>query len=278
MDKYLILNADDFGYDAETNEAIETLLKSERITSVSLLAPAPAAEDAADRAKRLGVSVGVHLCLTADDAAAGWKSVSGAKSLGGSLPHDVRSLTFGATRRDVRAELAAQYDRIAALGCGIDHADAHSGALYGLAGRRFYLDAFDLCAARRLPFRFPKTPGFFLRETGGRAALAIKAIHGAILRQAEKRNVLLPDDVFSDPRKAEAIESRDALFAYYLNAVRGCGAGVTEIFLHPRVSEAGPGSPWRKRRWEYDLLLSGALIREAKACGVQVVGPAQCYR
>ena len=58
MDKYLILNADDFGYDAETNEAIETLLKSERITSVSLLAPAPAAEDAADRAKRLGVSVG----------------------------------------------------------------------------------------------------------------------------------------------------------------------------------------------------------------------------
>ena len=245
MDKYLILNADDFGYDAETNEAIETLLKSERITSVSLLAPAPAAEDAADRAKRLGVSVGVHLCLTADDAAAGWKSVSGAKSLGGSLPHDVRSLTFGATRRDVRAELAAQYDRIAALGCGIDHADAHSGAL---------------------------------RETGGRAAPAIKAIHGAILRQAEKRNVLLPDDVFSDPRKAEAIESRDALFAYYLNAVRGCGAGVTEIFLHPRVSEAGPGSPWRKRRWEYDLLLSGALIREAKACGVQVVGPAQCYR
>ena len=100
----------------------------------------------------------------------------------------------------------------------------------------------------------------------------------SVLRQAEKRNVLLPDDVFSDPRKAEAIESRDALFAYYLNAVRGCGAGVTEIFLHPRVSEAGPGSPWRKRRWEYDLLLSGALIREAKACGVQVVGPAQCYR
>ena len=159
MDKYLILNADDFGYDAETNEAIETLLKSERITSVSLLAPAPAAEDAADRAKRLGVSVGVHLCLTADDAAAGWKSVSGAKSLGGSLPHDVRSLTFGATRRDVRAELAAQYDRIAALGCGIDHADAHSGALYGLAGRRFYLDAFDLCALSENAGLFPAGDG-----------------------------------------------------------------------------------------------------------------------
>ena len=101
MDKYLILNADDFGYDAETNEAIETLLKSERITSVSLLAPAPAAEDAADRAKRLGVSVGVHLCLTADDAAAGWKSVSGAKSLGGSLNTSSgrRTFRFSACRR-----------------------------------------------------------------------------------------------------------------------------------------------------------------------------------
>ena len=273
MDKYLILNADDFGYDAETNEAVEALLQSERITSVSLLAPAPAADDAVSRAKRLGVPVGVHLCLTAD--AAGWKSVSGAKSFGGSLPRDAGSLMFGATRRDVRAELAAQYGRVAATGCGVDHADAHSGALYGLAGRRFYLDAFDLCALHALPFRFPKTPGFFLRETGGKAAPAVKALHRAVLRQAEKRNLFLPDDVWSDPRKPESIESRDSLFAYYLNAVRACGVGVTEIFLHPRAAEAEPGSPWLKRRWEYELLLSGALLKEAKNCGVKVVGPAQ---
>lgn len=278
MARYLILNADDFGYDAETNEAVETLLKSDRITSVSLLAPAPAAADAARTATRLGVSVGVHLCLTSDDGTALWHSVSRIKKIGETLPRDAKALTLGVTHRDVRAELTAQYDRIAALGCAIDHADAHSGALYGLAGRRFYLDAFDLCAHHALPFRFPKTPGFFLRETGGKAAPAVKAMHAAILRQATKRNVLLPDDVRSDPRKPEDIKTRDDLFAYYIAAVRECREGVTEIFLHPRAAEAVPGSPWQKRRWEYELLLSGVLLEEARACGVKVVIPIHAYR
>ena len=137
---------------------------------------------------------------------------------------------------------------------------------------------FSFRCAPVLLNRVPKTPGFFLRETGGKAAPAVKALHGAILRAAKKRNVLLPDDVRSDPRKPEAIENRDALFAYYRNAVRACGEGVTEIFLHPRAAGAEPGSPWRKRRWEYELLLSGALLAEAKACGVTIVGPTQCYR
>ena len=204
MNKYLILNADDFGYDAETNEAVETLLRGGCITSVSLLAPAPAAADAAEKAKRLGVKVGAHLCLTSDGREEEWRCVSRGNRIGETLPYDVKRLTFGATRRDVRAELDAQFDRIKATGCEIDHADAHSGALYGLAGRRFYLDAFDLSAAHGLPFRFPKTPGFFVREVGAKAAPAVGALHKAILRQAEKRGVLLPDDVKSDPRKAEA--------------------------------------------------------------------------
>ena len=277
MDKYLILNADDFGYDPETNETVETLIRSERITSASLLACAPAAADAADRAKKLDFAVGAHLSLTSDGADAPWRCLSGAASIGKTLPPAAGTLTFGAKRRDVRRELAAQTAFIEALGCRIDHADAHAGALYGLAGRRFYLDVFDLCAEKQLPFRFPKTPDFFIRTLGGRFRTPLRLLHGRIARQALAKGVPLPDDVFSDPRAPAEIGSRDALFAYYLNAVASCGPGVTEIFLHPRKAAAAPGSAWQKRLWEYELLASGRLLQAAKEHGVTVVSPARAY-
>ena len=277
MNKLLILNADDLGYDEQTNEAVETLLRGGYITSASLLAPGPAAEDAVRRVKRLGAAVGAHLCLTSDDKTACWRSLSDGRSFRGTLPYALTDLTCGATRRDVRAELFAQLAFLKARGCRIDHADAHAGALYGLAGRRFYLDAFDLAAKAGLPFRLPKTPGFFLRQTGEKAAPAVKALHGALLRQANKRRLLLPDDVFSDPRAPAAIKDRDDLFACYLGAVERCGPGVTELFLHPRMDDAAPGTAWKKRQWEFELLLSGRLQQRAKQCGVRVVSPGEAY-
>ena len=47
MDKLLILNADDLGYDEETNDAVSELVREGLVSSVSLLAPGPASEDAA---------------------------------------------------------------------------------------------------------------------------------------------------------------------------------------------------------------------------------------
>lgn len=277
MNKVLILNADDFGYDEETDEAVKTLLQTERVTSVSLLTPAPAADKAARIANALGVPVGLHLCLTSDDRVRRWPRLSDAKRIGEALPQNPAGLTFGAHRADVQKEILAQYAFLTGRGCKIDHIDAHSGAFYGLAGRRFYLDAFDFASKIGLPFRFPKTPDFFLRQVGGKAAPAVKAFHRAILRQAKKRRVLLPDDVFSDPRSPAAIRNRDDLFAFYLDAVDSLRDGVTEFFLHPRASDAAPGSAWAKRQWEYELLRSGLLLRKAASCGVKVLTPGEAY-
>ena len=277
MAKRLILNADDLGYDKETNETVEALVRAGLVTAVSLLAPAPAAEDAAQKMRSLGFAVGAHLSLQSDDKSALWTGLSGAKGLE-ALPGEMKALTFGVTRAAAKTELAAQFAFPIARGLKADHVDAHAGALYGLALRRFSLDAFALAGQAGLPFRFPKTPDFFLRQTGFRFVPAVKALHKVLLRQAKKQKVLLPDDVFSDPRAPDRIASREELFSYYLRAVENCREGVTEIFLHPRADDAVPGTAWAKRNWEYELLKSRVLHDAAAKNGVKIVTPEEAYK
>ena len=272
MKKYLIINADDFGYNKEQNAAITELLSSGLITSTSVMAAAPEA----DRCEELDgntYSVGVHLTINSDSADNPWKSLTGAKSLGGSdgLPADGKKLTFGAKRKDVRAELEAQYEYITSKGVTVDHADNHCGTLYGINGRRFYLDAFDFCAEHNLPFRFPKTAGFAERQLGRKLPSAAVGIINAIVRQGEKRNVRMLDDLVSNPWNMEQIKNYDVLMAYYLDAVDNCIDGVTEMFLHPALPVDDKISPWTKRVYEYELLKSGDLLQRAHEKNIEIV-------
>lgn len=62
--RYLIINADDFGMCTETNQAVLKLFQEGRLTSTSLMAPCPGAEEAAQMAKTYGFSVGLHITLS----------------------------------------------------------------------------------------------------------------------------------------------------------------------------------------------------------------------
>ena len=272
MKKYLIINADDFGYNSQQNTAITDLLSKGLITSTSVMAVAPEA----DRCGELdgnAYSVGVHLTINSDSTDCLWKSLTGAHSLGGAegLPSDGKKLTFGAKRKDVRAELEAQYDCIASKGVTVDHADNHCGTLYGINGRRFYLDAFDFCAKHNLPFRFPKTAGFAERQLDRKLPSAAMSVINAVVRQGEKRNVKMLDDLVSNPWNIERIKSYDILRNYYLNAVDNCIDGITEMFLHPALPVDDRISPWTKRVYEYELLKSGDLLQRAHEKNIEVV-------
>ena len=273
MDKYLIINADDFGLNKEQNEAIKDLIENKLITSTSLMSVAPEAETAAELAKEINFPVGLHITLNSDDENELYPSLTGAASLGKEgLWHKSKDLTFKAKRTDVRAELEAQYRYIKAKGAAIDHADSHCGTVYGINGRRFYLDAFDFCSEHNLPFRFPKTVGFLERQIGMKIPAPIVKIQQMIVSSAEKRGVKLLTDLVSDPRSIEKIGDYEALRKYYLDAVDNCLEGVTEIFLHPAMPNEKYGVQWQKRQFEYELLKSGDLLERAKEKGVEVVG------
>ncbi len=272
MKKYLIINADDFGYNSQQNKAITDLLSKGLITSTSVMAVAP---EAAECSSLDGdsYSVGVHLTVNSDDAVSPWKSLTESKSLGGKcgLPSDGKKLTFGAKRKDVRAELEAQYDYLSSRGVSVDHADNHCGTLYGINGRRFYLDAFDFCSEHSLPFRFPKSPGFAERQIGKKLPTAALSILNRIVKTGEGKGVKMLDDLVSNPWSIDRIQSYEALREYYLNAVDNCIDGVTEMFLHPALPIDEAVSPWTKRVYEYELLKSGDILQRAHEKNIEIV-------
>ena len=273
MAKYLIINADDFGLNKEQNEAIKDLLKNKLITSTSLMAVASEAKSAVGFAEDIGFPVGVHITLNSDEEAYRYPPLTGAKSLGEDyfwLKN--RNLTFRAKRKDVRAELEAQHRYISDGGAQIDHADSHCGTVYGINGRRFYLDAFDFCNEHNLPFRFPKTPGFIERQIGIKVPSPIVKLQQMIVNSAEKRGVSLLDDLVSNPWAMDRIKDYETLRKYYLDAVDNCLEGVTEIFLHPAFGNEKYGREWQKRELEYQLLKSGDLLQRARDKGIEVVG------
>ncbi len=273
MDKYLIINADDFGLNKEQNQAIKSLLQKGLITSTSLMSVAPEAEDAANFAKDVSFSVGLHITLNSDDKTELYPSITGAASLGKEgLWHEGMKLTFKAKRKDVRAELEAQYQYLLTNGASVDHADSHCGTVYGINGRRFYLDAFDFCREHNLPFRFPKTVGFLERQIGMKIPVPIVKIQQMIVSSGEKRGVKLLTDLVSNPWSIERIKNYDNLRKYYLDAVDNCLEGVTEIFLHPALPNDIYGKEWLKREFEYQLLKSGDLLQRAKEKNITVVG------
>ncbi len=273
MAKYLIINADDFGLNKEQNEAIKDLLTKKLITSTSLMSVAPEAEDATAFAKNISFPVGVHITLNSDDKKDLYPSLTGAASLGKEgLWHEGKNLTFKAKRKDVRAELEAQYNYITEKGATVDHADSHCGTVYGINGRRFYLDAFDFCKEHNLPFRFPKTVGFLERQIGMKIPAPVIKLQQMIVSSAEKRGVKLLTDLVSNPWSTDKIKNYETLRKYYLDAVDNCLDGVTEIFLHPALPNEKHGKQWQKRVFEYGLLKSGDLLQRAEDNGVEVVG------
>ena len=262
MEKFLILHADDLGYNAQQNAAIAELWEKGLLTSTSLLPVAPEAAAGVRFLRESGCPAGVHWVLNSDSDTARGHSRTRAKSLtdGRGLRANALAGWLLAKRREVYAELEAQllYMLIRAT-------------LYGVNGRRFFLDAFELCRKYSLPFRFPKTPGFLERQLGRRLPEPALRLQKMLVACGERRGVRMPDDVVSNPWSMARIRDYETLRRYYLDAVDAAGPGVTEMFFHPAAPNPDAGPEWQKRVYEYELLKSGDLLERAAQKGVRVV-------
>lgn len=270
--KYLIINADDFGYNPQQTKAIKELYTGGLITSTSVLTVAEDAQEAAKTAVSCNIPVGVHLTINSDNEHNRWKSLSGGKSLSDhkGFYADQMKLAIHGKRSEVAQELEAQYRFLTENGCTVDHADNHCGTLYGINGRRFYIEAYKFCAAHSLPYRFPKTPYFLERQLGRSVPKAVIALQQKIVKAGEKLGVKMLDDLVSNPYSMDKIKSYDELREYYLKAVDNCIEGITEMFLHPAYPVDGDRE-WEKRVMEFKLLKSGDILQRAKEKGVEVV-------
>lgn len=127
----LIVTADDFGLHVAVNEAVERAYCEGVLSTASLMVAAPAAADAVERARRFPrLAVGLHLVLTDGKPmlpAAQIPDLLDARGEfnGAMVRNGFRFFFLPRVRRQLGAEIRAQFEAFAATGLKLDHVNAH---------------------------------------------------------------------------------------------------------------------------------------------------------
>jgi len=228
--KRLIVTADDFGMAVAVNEAVEIACRDGILTTASLMVGADAAADAVERARRLPqLRVGLHVVLVDGRPLLPPGQLPALVGPDGWFLRDLVAAGFRCffrpgARRQIEAELRAQFEAFAATGLALDHVNAHNHfhlhpTVLGLilkVGREYGLRAI------RLP-REPRAVGL-----GGLALAPWTALLRARLRRA---GVRCNDYVLGLSRTGAMTEA--AVLELLERAAALGDDGVGELYFHP---------------------------------------------
>jgi len=129
--KQLIVTADDFGLSIPVNEAVEDAHRRGILTAASLMVGAPAFEDAVRRARQMpDLGVGLHLVLLDGKPVLPPDSIPDLVDTDGNMPtrpHETGAAIFlrPTVRRQVEAEMRAQFEAFRRTGLPLDHVNGH---------------------------------------------------------------------------------------------------------------------------------------------------------
>ncbi|GIP33175.1 polysaccharide deacetylase family protein [Paenibacillus sp. J2TS4] len=260
MTRSLIINCDDFGQSKAANQAIIHLLEEGKVSSATLMPPAPEFEEAAAWCRtRQEVNVGLHLTLTSEYDGLRWRSLTDHPSLhdeNGYMYKTIRDFELNAAPKAVRAEIVAQFRAVARAGLNITHVDNHMGSLYGLATGRSYLPfVFWECSKRKRPFRIFRK--IYKKDTFLASIPNAESMLEGIVELADALGVGMPDYLLSHPYDVEEGETYDSFKKSLIEKVYELPEGVSETYIHPAVEndELKAFLPaWQKRVWEYELI------------------------
>ncbi len=226
--------ADDFGLSEAVNEGIERAHRDGVLNAASLMVAGAAAADAVARAKRNpGLRVGLHLVVIEGPAVLPPAEISDLVDARGWFPSDQLRLGVNyffrpRVRRQLAAEIRAQFAAFAATGLTLGHADAHKhmhlhptvGGLLVRIGREFGLPAV----------RVPAEPPAVMAACGVPATLGARAVlaWSRLLRwQVHRAGMAAPDAVFGLAWTGHMTEAR------LLRLIAQLPDGQNEIYFHP---------------------------------------------
>ena len=230
-----VFSADDFGLSVGVNEGVELAHTQGVLSQASLMVAAPAAADAVRRARALpGLKVGLHLVLVDGDSLLGHARLPHITGADGKFGQNQAVLGFKyffspAARRELRAEIQAQFAAFAATGLSLHHADAHKhmhlhptvAAMMIAAGRAFGLTRI----------RVPAEPPWVMKRCGARVGFGDYALYyWSRLLRWQARGLGSTDYVFglkwSGHMTAERVR----------RLLRHLPAGSAEIYFHPAAA------------------------------------------
>ena len=238
--KRVILTADDFGFSVAVNEAVEQAHREGILGAASLMVAGEAADDAVRRARAMpSLRVGLHLVLVEGRSVLPQNTIPGLVDRHQWFGSDQFRRGFSyfcrpALRRQLAAEIEAQFAAYAATGLALDHADAHKHMhLHPTVGRLL----IDIGRAHGLrAIRVPAEPPAVLAACGERPGLGARALHAwsRVLRtQARRAGLTVPDQVFGIAWSGHMTAARLVRLAAHLPE------GISEIYLHPATRKEG---------------------------------------
>lgn len=231
--RQLIITADDFGLSEVVNEGVERAHREGILNTASLMVAGPAAADAVRRARTMpDLRVGLHVVVVEGRAA-----LPGACPLlvdhTGWFPSDplrvgLHYAASGRARRQLRAEIAAQFRAFRGTGLPLDHANAHKHMHLHPAVGRMIIEVGAEFALRAM--RVPSEPLDVLRACGdqpGRGAQALNRWTRILRRQTVRAGLRVNDHVFGIAWSGHMVTNRLLTLAPHLPD------GLTEIYFHP---------------------------------------------
>lgn len=231
--KRVIFTADDFGLHKSVNAAVDKAARHGVLRTASLMVGAAAADEAVALARELPrLGVGLHLVL------ADGEPVLPAERLPDLVDADGRfnnrmlrtSCQLAASarlRRQIDAEIHAQFEAFAATGLTLDHVNAH---------KHFHLHPMIAASVVRMARQYGASCVRLPLETASGAARrpgalaetwATRGAAHALRRRLHRAGLVYNDHIRGLRHSGHMTEIR------LLHAIAGLGPGVTEIYSHP---------------------------------------------
>jgi len=237
-----VITADDFGLAPEVNEAVELASSEGILTAASLMVSGAAAADAVARARRLErLRVGLHLVLVDGRPVLAPELLPDLVDAAGRFRMGLVELALAivarpSVRRQLAAEIEAQFAAFAATGLPLDHVNAHKhfhlhpvvaraiiaiGQRYGVSGLRVPIEPRSVLAAVE-------------PTTRRNAAWITQPWARHLAGTARRAGLRTPDAVFGLAWSGAMTAGRLA------GILRHLPPGRTEIYLHPATRDDFP--------------------------------------
>jgi len=245
------VTADDFGLHTAVNEAVERATCAGVLTAASLMVSGSASADAVRRARNLPkLRVGLHLVLADGHSVLPRERIPALVDADGRfgnrmLVDGLRFFTLTSVRRQLEAEIRAQFEAFAATGLPLDHVNAHKHfhlhptllEMLLRIGRDFGLGAE--INQSRAGVRVPAEPLWMARNKLAPrfGSILLSPWLARMKHRLRAAGVAYSDQVFGVIDSGRMCEGR------LLDILARLPAGVSEIYLHPATQSGSDIAP-----------------------------------
>lgn len=274
--RQVIFKADDFGLSPAVNRAIERAHHDGVLDGASLMVGAAAAAEAVDVARRNPrLAVGLHVVVVANRAVLPPSEIPDLVDRAGELSHDFalagfRYFFLPKVRRQLYAEIRAQFEAFRATGLTLDHVDAHHHLHLHPTVLGYVLRLGREFGARAV--RVPAEPSALTLLPGERGRVG-RWLTGTLLKPwiaLVRWRVLRAGMATTD--RVIGLHDTGRMTTTRLRRILEClPPGSSEIFFHP--AEAGAEGPWPVGREasqaELDALLDPVVRQLVETRGIR---------